>query len=129
MWCDKLIQTIAASIKEDISPMKLLKWFLDYLFSILCETSKKLHKLFDLMNMINPNIRFTMKHTTSEHEDEQDRCDCPPTQSIPFLDTSLSIQNGQIEEDLYRKPSEWNQYLVTNSCNPPDCFKSIPNSL
>ena len=70
-----------------------------------------------------------MKHTTSEHEDEQDICDCPPTQSIPFLDTSLSIENGQIEVDLYRKPSDRNQYLLTNSCHPPDCFKSIPYSL
>ena len=70
-----------------------------------------------------------MKHTTSEHEDGQDRCDCPPTQSIPFLDTSLSIKDGQIEVDLYRKPSDRNQYLLTNSCNPPNCFKSIPCSL
>ena len=112
-----------------ISPMKILKRFLDDLFSIWCGTSKSLHKLLQEMCKINTNIKFTIKHTKNEHEAQEDRCECSPESSIPFLDTSLSIQHGKIEVDLYKKPSDRNQYLLTSSCHPPDCLTAIPYSL
>ena len=107
----------------------MLKRFLDDLFSIWYGTTKNLHSLLLEMCKINPNIKFTMKHTTNEHESGYDKCDCPTETSIPFLDTSLSIHNGKIEIDLYRKPSDRNQYLLKNSCHPPDCLTAIPYSL
>ena len=70
-----------------------------------------------------------MKHTTSASEKPEDRCSCNEEVSIPFLDTSLSIKNGSISVDLYRKPTDRNQYLLTSSIHPPDCFKNIPFSL
>ena len=127
---DIKIKDLAKSYSHnDTSPMLLLKRFLDDLFTIWCGTSKSLHSLLEEMCKINPNIKFTINHTKNEYEPKEDQCDCPPKSFIPFLDTSLSIQNWKIEVDLYRKPSDRNQYLLTNSCHPPDCITAIPYSL
>ena len=48
-----------------------------------------------------------MNHTTPEQEEkEEDWCDCKKQNSIPFLDTSLSIENGIIDVDLYKKKKQ-----------------------
>ena len=49
--------------------------------------------------------------------------------SIPFLDTSLSIINGKIDVDLYKKKTDRNQYLLRESCHDKGVTKSIPYSL
>ena len=81
------------------------------------------------INKIHPNMKFTMKHTTNITEASEDKCDCTENKSISFLNTSLSIKGEKISVDLYRKPSDRNQYLLTNSIHPPDCIKNILNSL
>ena len=53
-------------------------------------------------------------------------CPCP---SIPFLDTSASVVNNQIVTDLYRKPTDRCQYLLTSSCHPAHVTENIPFSL
>ena len=70
-----------------------------------------------------------MMHTTVDLEAEEDRCDCVYTKSIPFLDTSLQIENGKIDIDLYKKKTDRNQYLLPSSCHPKSTTKSIPYSL
>jgi hypothetical protein len=70
-----------------------------------------------------------MEHTSVENEPDEDKCDCQPKTSIPFLDTSLSIENGQIEIDLYKKVSDRNQYLLPSSCHPKSTTTAIPFSL
>ena len=95
---DGEIKKIALKYSENHdSPIKMLKRFLDDLFSIWYGTTKNLHSLLLEMCKINPNIKFTMKHTTNEHENGYDKCDCPTETSIPFLDTSLSIHNGKLK--------------------------------
>ena len=42
---------------------------------------------------------------------------------------ALSIKEGKIDIDLYRKPTDRNQYLLTSSCHPIETFKAIPYSL
>ena len=54
---------------------------------------------------------------------------CENRTSIPFLYTSLSIENGRIESDLYRKNTERNQYLLPSSCHPKATTAAIPYSL
>ena len=39
------------------------------------------------------------------------------------------IVNGRIKTDLYRKETDRNQYLLTDSCHPIGCTKNIPYSL
>ena len=70
-----------------------------------------------------------MVHTSVEGEPEEDRCSCEFTKSIPYLDTSLSIENGKIDIDLYRKRTDRNEYLLPSSCHPKATTKSIPFSL
>ena len=81
------------------------------------------------MNKIHPTLKFTMMHTTPESEDEEDQCDWEKTSSIPFLDTSISIENGRVEVDLHRKKTHRNQYLLPSSCHPKSTSAAIPYSL
>ena len=69
-----------------------------------------------------------MTHTTPEEENEIDQCDCTPKSAIPFLDTLCSVENGKIEIDLYKKPTDRNQYLLPSSNHPKGTVKSIPFS-
>ena len=104
--------------KDNKSAFLLFKRFLDDLINLFQGTTKDLHKLFDEINQIHPTLKFTMEHTTFENEPLQDRCDCQPKKSIPFLDTFLSLENGNVEVDLYKKQTSQNQYLVPLSCHP-----------
>jgi hypothetical protein len=83
------------------------------------------------INTINPSIQFTLTHTTlpSAMNNLTKGCTCERITSLPFLDTSLSIQDGKVHVDLYRKPTEINQYLLTSSCHPAHVTKNIPFSL
>ena len=107
----------------------LLKRFLDDLFFIFQGTTKQLHKLLQEINKIHSSIQFTMEHTTNEMEAIEDKCDCVNKKSVPFLDTSCSVQNGRIEIDLFRKECDRNQYLLPSSIHPGTVTKNIPFSL
>ena len=100
--------------------------FLDYLFFIVRGSAKMLHSLLNEINQIHPNIQLTMQHTSI---DEPDPCSCPVTHAIPYLDTCISIQDGKIITDLYRKPTDRNMYLLPSSCHPPHVTENIPFSL
>ena len=91
--------------------------------------AKQLHKIYEEINNIHPTLKFTIEHTSIENEPLEDKCDCQPKTSIPFLDTLLSIENGRIEVDLYKKPSDRNQYLLPSSCHPKSTTQAIPYSL
>ena len=100
----------------------MLKRFLDDLFFIFTGTTIELHKLLSEMNQIHPDIKFTSTHTTPAEND----CGCEIKQSVPFLDTLLTIKEGQIIVDLYKKPTDRNMYLLPNSCHPPNVTDNIP---
>ena len=74
--------------------------FLDDIFKIFIGTSKELHKLFEQINKIHQNIKFTISHTTNPNERDCDKCNCPSQMKIPFLDTSCEITEGKIVLDL-----------------------------
>jgi len=52
---------------------------------------------------------------------------------ITFLDTTVgttvSIKGGKISTDLYVKPTDTHQYLLSSSCHPYRTKRSIPYSL
>ena len=80
-------------------------------------------------NKIHPNIKFTMAHTTPQTENtKKPPCMCIPSASIPYLDTKCEIRGGQIIKDLYRKPTDKKQYLLTSSWHPIEWLDSIPFS-
>ena len=111
------------------TPLNLLKRFLDDIISIFYGSSKNIHKFLEEINKIHPAIKFTMQHTSIPGEDPNLRCSCPNKESIPFLDTLLTIKQGRVSIDLYRKPTDRNQYLLTSSCHPPQTTLNIPFSI
>ena len=70
-----------------------------------------------------------MTHTSNKSKIQSESCDCTPLEAIPFLDTILTIEEGKIIVDLYKKPTDRNQYLLTSSCHPAHCVENIPFSL
>jgi hypothetical protein len=83
------------------------------------------------INTINPAIQFTLSHTVlaSDVDATPNSCGFKKSTSLAFLDTSLSIKNGKVDVDLYRKPTDRNQYLLTSSCHPGHVARNIPYSL
>ena len=79
------------------------------------------------LNLLHPTIKFTISHTTPTNESTS--CDCKPSDFLAFLDTSTSIVNNKIIVDLYKKPTDRCQYLLTSSCHPPHITDNIPFSL
>ena len=94
---------------EGKSAFLLLKRFLDDMLKVYVGTTNQLHALFKEMNEIHPTLKFTINHTSPENEAKEDRCQCEIKQSIPFLDTSVTIINGKIDLDLYKKETDRKQ--------------------
>ena len=106
---DKNIWDISEKLRnEDQVTTSGLFRFLDDLLSIYLGSTKSLHRMWDEMNKIHPSVKFTLQHTTPDIEDIEDRCECIASSSVPFLDTSVSLKQGQIILDLYRKPTDRN---------------------
>ena len=127
---DKAIQILAKKFNRDgEDAMKILKRFLDDIFTIFVGTTRELHRLLDEINKIHPNINLTMKHTYVPGEKEEDKCQCEEKTSVPFLDTLCSIIDGRIDTDLFKKPTDRNQYLLPSSCHPKQTTMAIPKSL
>ena len=85
--------------------------------------------MWDEINQIRPLLKFTINHTTPSSEAQEDRCDCVPQSSIPFMDMSIIIEKGQIETDLSKKDTDRNQYVLRESYHPKGVTASIPFSL
>ena len=127
---DKKIKDLLQNYSQNEGQgMSLLLRFLDDIISLFYGTTKQLHTMLEEINNIHPTLKFTFAHTTPEGEAAEDRCDCPVQKSIPFLDTSCSVEEGRIRIDLYKKDTDRNQYLLTDSCHPIDCTKNIPYAL
>ena len=109
-----------------LSLITFLRRFLDDIMMIWTGTITQLHLFINKINEIHPSIKFTLSHTKPPDNNE---CDCESSNSIPFLDTKLSIKDNKICSDLYRKPTDKNQYLLPQSCHPPHCTDNIPFSL
>ena len=127
---DHLIKETAKKYMTDESEgLKVLKRFLDDYFLLFIGTTKNLHILFEEINKLNPTIQFTMSHTSVYNEAEKDQCGCDKKSEIPFLDTMISIKEGYLDTDLYKKETDRNQFLLPSSCHVKQTTTSIPYSL
>ena len=88
--------------------------YLDDIFMIWTEGLDHLKIFVDYLNNIHPTIKFTSNHSLT---------------NIPFLDVMVSLNNGTIETDLYTKPTDKHQHLLSSSCHPQHTKKAIPFSL
>ena len=69
-----------------------------------------------------------MNHTSIIGEAPENKCDCEIKSAIPFLDTLCSIKNGKIDTDLYKKPTDRNQYLLPSSCHSKSMSEELSTS-
>ena len=65
------------------------------------------------INTFHTTIKFTAEWSTDR---------------VPFLDTTVILDEGTIHTDLYTKPTDTHQYLSPESCHPRYCSTSIPYS-
>jgi hypothetical protein len=77
-------------------------------------SDKELDDFFEHANSIHPSLQFT--HEVSKTK-------------ISFLDTTTTVNEGNITTELYSKPTDKHQYLSPSSCHSKHCFQSIPFSL
>ena len=121
-----------AKENENNFKVKFYRRYLDDIYMLFNGTSKSLHDFLQMINQINPNIKFTITHSTpynTQNENDCDKCECEALISIPFLDTQTTIKNNMIIVDLYKKPTDRNMYLLTSSCHPNHITTNIPYSL
>ena len=98
------------------APFHVHTWwrFLDDIFMIWTEGLDHLKIFIDYLNNIHPTIKFTSSHSLT---------------NVPFLDVMVSLHNGTIQTDLYTKPTDKHQHLLSSSCHPQHTKTSIPFSL
>ena len=86
---------------------------IDDIFFLWEHGEEKLRSLINDINKNHPTIKFTAEWLKT---------------SINFLDVTVSITEGIIETDLYVKPTDSHQYLLSSPCHPFYCKKGIPYS-
>ena len=99
------------------APYKPLVWwrFIDDIFLIWTHGQDKLADFITTLNHIHPTIKFTNETSST---------------SINFLDVTVTLNNdNSISTDLYVKPTDTHQYLLSSSAHPRHTKQSIPYSL
>ena len=128
---DEKMKALAREIETDLDPIYAFKRFLDDIFMIWVGSPSSLFQFLEKINDLHPTMKFTYSMTNpypcSLPLPHDGFCQTPS--SIPFLDTQVSVQNGQLVTDLYRKETDRCQYLLPSSCHPQHITKNIPYSL
>ena len=95
--------------------MNSWKRYLDDCFIPWKNSWGHINHLLTLLQNLHPHIKFTMEKHSNE---------------IPFLDI-LIINNGdgKITTDIYRKPTDSQQFLHFQNSHPKSCLKAIPYTL
>jgi hypothetical protein len=81
---------------------------------IIAENQMKLDYVFQTINTIDPNIKFTREKPTNGW--------------LPFLDTEINIQN-QVQTKWYRKPMKKNIILHATSAHPSYIKTNVVNAM
>ena len=99
----------------DLDTFEILwKRYLDDCIIFWDESWGDINELHNILQNLHPNIKFTMECSKNE---------------LPFLDILLKIEGNKIITDIYRKPTDTQQYLHFRSQHPKACLKSIPYNL
>ena len=97
-------------MQQDISYKPIFyKRYVDDVFALFKSEDDR-DKFFSLLNGAHPNLKFTMEVSTN---------------SLPFLDTAVSIKDDRFEISVYRKPTNTGILLNYNSVAPRRWKKSL----
>ena len=96
---------------EIIDNKPYLWWrYIDDIFFIWEHGEEKLRDFVQTLTEIHPSIKFIAEWSQK---------------SVNFLDVTVYLIDGQIETDVYAKPTDSHQYRHSSSCHPYHCKKSI----
>ena len=113
-YANLFMAQLEGRLLENANMKPLIWWrYIDDIFTIWCHGEASLKTFVEDLNQAHPTIKFTAEWSRS---------------SIPFLDTRVLLENGQLTTDLHVKPTDTHQYLVANSCHPRHCKEAIPFS-
>ena len=87
--------------------------YIDDIFIVWSHGEESLTQLHQAMNDFHPTIKLVMNHSSV---------------SVPFLDTQISVKNGQLCTSLYRKPTDKMKLLHFTSSHPRQVKQAIPYS-
>ena len=109
-WLEtQLLASSPVPIQEE-----LWKRFIDDIFLLWMGSEEELNEFFSHLNAFHRSIKFTMNSSAT---------------SVPFLDISISLENGFLVTDVYTKPTDSHAYLHPRSCHPRHIIKNIPYSM
>ncbi|OCT89306.1 hypothetical protein XELAEV_18017926mg [Xenopus laevis] len=89
------------------------KRYIDDCLFIWNGTQNGLKEFLNGLNLNNQNIHLTSNYST---------------ESVNFLDLTISAENGKLETCLYRKPTDCNGFIIKKSCHHKKWLNSIPYS-
>ena len=91
--------------------------FIDDILVIWTGTDETFHEFFNFLNSFHPTIKFD----APQHDPEENSCE--------FLDLKISIKDGRIFTDLYRKETSKPNALLPSSAHPGHIFSNIVYSM
>ena len=96
-------------------PLQPLTWwrYIDDVFMVWTHGELGLNNFIRDLNNHHPTIKFTTHWSSAR---------------VEFLDTQVSVVNGNIKTDLHIKPTATHQYLHATSCHPHHNKSFIPYS-
>eukprot|EP00745_Piridium_sociabile_P005366 TRINITY_DN13285_c0_g1_i1.p1 TRINITY_DN13285_c0_g1~~TRINITY_DN13285_c0_g1_i1.p1 ORF type:complete len:744 (-),score=124.94 TRINITY_DN13285_c0_g1_i1:151-2382(-) len=87
--------------------------FIDDIIMLWTGTEEELEQFTEYINGFHRSIKFTMQSSS---------------ESISFLDITISLRNGYLHTDRFYKETDTHAYLHYKSCHPPHVKKNIPYS-
>ncbi|XP_062609924.1 uncharacterized protein LOC134271725 [Saccostrea cucullata] len=90
------------------------KRYLDDCFIIWKKDDSDLNILNDILNELDPDIKFTMEKSSTQ---------------LPFLDVLICKENNKIATDIFYKSTDTHQYLHFGSSHPRHIKRAIPYNL
>ena len=92
----------------------LVRWrFIDDIFCIWCGGQDSLDEFINYINSCHATIKFTANYSPN---------------SVNFLDVTINKSPQGISTDVYCKPTDTHQYLLSDSCHPKHCKEAIAYS-
>jgi len=89
--------------------------YVDDIFAVVSFTKEELAEFVDFMNSQYASIKFTV-------EVELDS-------KLPFLDILVSRNNGSLDFDIYRKPTQVDRFIDNSSFHPKEHKLAAFNSM
>lgn len=96
-------------LNQELKPL-LYRRYIDDIFIVWSHGPEELQTLFRHANRAHHTIKFTIESST---------------ETIHFLDLTLSLTNNRIETTTYFKPTNNFSYIPGNSFTPPSIFKGV----